>query len=228
MINSAGILAAGLGSRLQNLSSVPKVLFPIHHKPLIAWTVDQLIDVGIENIYLILNQQIAKSVQSFLKQTYPNLHFTFWIQDTQSSYESFHILSHMMPHEDCLITTVDSIYPKGQLNKLIEFASLKKDTMVLGVTHTIDDEKPLFITMDDQNLIQNIGQSSLMVTCGVYYFCQSTIKNEIHQFNSLRQYLKYYHSLHPVYGYFIDPCYDIDRPEDIQAILKDVDFISSF
>lgn len=63
------LLAAGLGTRLQPLTSyLPKCLVPIHGRPLLDYWLENLLDYGIEEV-LINTHYMAPMVQQYLKQS---------------------------------------------------------------------------------------------------------------------------------------------------------------
>jgi mannose-1-phosphate guanylyltransferase len=63
------LLAAGLGTRLQPLTSyLPKCLVPIHGRPLLDYWLESLLDHGVEEI-LINTHYMAPMVQKYLNQS---------------------------------------------------------------------------------------------------------------------------------------------------------------
>jgi len=60
------IPAAGAGRRLGYLSGLlPKTLFPLYDRPIIHYVVDQMLSVGIEDVYIIVNVFKEKVIQYF-------------------------------------------------------------------------------------------------------------------------------------------------------------------
>ena len=57
MKTSTIILAAGKGTRMK--SELPKVLIPIHGKPMVQWVIDALSRAGIENHCLIVGGELT-------------------------------------------------------------------------------------------------------------------------------------------------------------------------
>src|ERR1700686_5479716 len=57
MITQAFVLGAGLGTRLRPLTDeLPKPLVPIFQKPLITFSLDHLIDIGIQEFFINTNR----------------------------------------------------------------------------------------------------------------------------------------------------------------------------
>jgi NDP-sugar pyrophosphorylase family protein len=71
------ILAAGLGARLRPITyTIPKPLFPLGGRPLIAWLVDSLAEAGATEIVVNLHH-LPQSIESYLPAAFPNIRFHF-------------------------------------------------------------------------------------------------------------------------------------------------------
>src|SRR6267143_3047023 len=74
---NAMILAAGLGARLRPITyTVPKPMFPLGGRPLIAWLVDSLVDAGATDIIVNL-YHLPRTIESYLPAAFPNIRFHF-------------------------------------------------------------------------------------------------------------------------------------------------------
>jgi mannose-1-phosphate guanylyltransferase len=70
-ITQAFVLGAGLGTRLRPLTDdLPKPLIPIFQKPLITFTLDHLIDVGVERFVINTHRQPELFESSFRENEY--------------------------------------------------------------------------------------------------------------------------------------------------------------
>lgn len=66
------ILSAGQGRRLLPLTeNTPKCLLPVSDKPVLAWQIDALLEVGIEEITIIAGFQVGL-IETLLQQHYAN------------------------------------------------------------------------------------------------------------------------------------------------------------
>lgn len=215
-----GIIAAGSGSRLQQQSiSQPKPLIKIGDKTLVGWTVSHFIEAGIQDLVIIFNENIAKTCITHLNEYYPNVKFEFIVKTTQSSFESFYEVSSRLKNDPFVISTVDSIFHPNSFREFVNFfKTLPDPSVVLGTTSFIDDEKPLYVSMDQNNRIHAIDLAKTsVVTCGIYGFYPKSIAYAQNQsFAALRKFLKFIvNTPIPVFGHMIEKSIDVDRPEDI-------------
>lgn len=219
MITRGGIIAAGEGSRLQTKSkSLCKPMLTVKGKPLIEHTVQRFASAGIVDIVIIFNEDGADCAR-YVERTFPALKFEFIIKNTRSSFESFIEVGTRLGRGRHLISTVDSIcFTK-------EFISFKKysDTgfskgIVLAVTSFVEDEKPLWVEVDQENKITKLGgPSGKFVTAGMYVIDDTLFATKLapERFTSLRQFLKDIVDRGIfVYAYQFSKVIDVDRFED--------------
>ncbi len=94
------------------------------------------------------------------------------------------------------------------------------NAVVLGVTDYIDDENPLWVTVDplDGRIRQIGGSSGTHVTAGLYWLPAQRPADPATDFARLREYLGWLVTgHHPVYGVVLPCVFDIDRARDIAA-----------
>ena len=90
---AAGIIAAGLGSRLKAARpDMPKPLVEVRGKPLVHWVTEGLRRAGFKSIVILLNSS-GDPVRRYLETNFAALDWTFLRQDTRSSWETFQIVS---------------------------------------------------------------------------------------------------------------------------------------
>lgn len=145
------IISAGEGSRLsQEGSQLPKPLVEINGKAMIDRLVDIFIANGAEQIVIIINNevQMTKNHLAELKAKSP-VPVEVVVKTTPSSMHSFFELSRYLKDDKFCLTTVDTIFGEDEFSKYItEFKSSDKDGL-MAVTDYIDDEKPLYISTDE-------------------------------------------------------------------------------
>lgn len=145
------IISAGEGSRLsQEGSQLPKPLVEINGKAMIDRLVDIFIANGAEQIVIIINNevQMTKNHLAELKAKSP-VPVEVVVKTTPSSMHSFFELSRYLKDDKFCLTTVDTIFGEDEFPKYItEFKSSDKDGL-MAVTDYIDDEKPLYISTDE-------------------------------------------------------------------------------
>lgn len=145
------IISAGEGSRLsQEGSQLPKPLVEINGKAMIDRLVDIFIANGAEQIVIIINNevQMTKNHLAELKAKSP-VPVEVVVKTTPSSMHSFFEISRYLKDDKFCLTTVDTIFGEDEFSKYItEFKSSDKDGL-MAVTDYIDDEKPLYISTDE-------------------------------------------------------------------------------
>jgi NDP-sugar pyrophosphorylase family protein len=94
------------------------------------------------------------------------------------------------------------------------------NAVVLGVTDHVDDENPLWVTVDplDGRIRQIGGSNGTHVTAGLYWLPAQRPADSATDFARLREYLGWLVAEHhPVYGVVLPCVFDIDRARDIAA-----------
>ena len=156
MINSVNyaIIAAGDGSRLVKEGiKTPKPLIEVNGEKLI----ERLIRIFSENnagsINVIINSYM-KDVEVYLKEIQHSYNVNVIVKSTESSMHSFYELSKIMGEGKFCMTTVDTIFPEKEFAKYIsDFISCNDTDGSFAVTDFIDDESPLYVGVNSDNLI---------------------------------------------------------------------------
>jgi NDP-sugar pyrophosphorylase family protein len=218
-IRRGGIIAAGEGSRLRaDGLGVSKPLVPVSGRPLIGHALDRFRAAGIDRISVIINEESADCRQ-WLDRHAGALDLI--VRTTPSSYVSFQLVADRLSGARSVITTVDSIMPVESFRRFLAAASqFPEDAVVLGLTDLVDDEKPLWATLDPaEGRITNLGDpDGGLVTAGLYVLPAHRPVEPAAGFARLRDYLGWLvASRHPVYGLVLAQVFDIDRARDITA-----------
>ncbi len=152
------IIAAGDGSRLaQEGITEPKPLVKVRGERLI----DRLIRIFMGNnateIVVICNEQMS-DVASHLKMIQDeglngrHVPLRFVIKSTPSSMHSFYELRHFLRDEPFILTTVDTIFDESEFHDYVlsfQDKIAQGTDALMGVTDYIDDEKPLYVGVDN-------------------------------------------------------------------------------
>ena len=175
------IIAAGDGSRLaQEGITEPKPLVKVRGERLI----DRLIRIFMGNnateIVVICNEQMS-DVASHLKMIQDEglngLHvpLRFVIKSTPSSMHSFYELRHFLRDEPFILTTVDTIFDEGEFHDYVlsfQDKIAQGTDALMGVTDYIDDEKPLYVGVDNVMRINGYYDTpqadSRFISAGIY------------------------------------------------------------
>ena len=109
------ILAAGLGSRLREITKVtPKSLIEINGQPILERNIEFMIEAGVEKIIIVLGYMNEKFI--YLKDKYSNIEIEFIFNDKYKEYNTIYSMYLAKEHfdNDTFITTAD-IYLKNNL-----------------------------------------------------------------------------------------------------------------
>ena len=182
------IIAAGDGSRLaQEGITEPKPLVKVRGERLI----DRLIRIFMGNnateIVVICNEQMS-DVASHLKMIQDEglngLHvpLRFVIKSTPSSMHSFYELRHFLRDEPFILTTVDTIFDEGEFHDYVlsfQDKIAQGTDALMGVTDYIDDEKPLYVGVDNVMRINGYYDTpqadSRFISAGIYGLTASSL-----------------------------------------------------
>ena len=75
------IPVAGAGTRLRpHTYTQPKPLMPVAGKPILSFTIDKLVEVGLDDFVFVIGY-LGDKVRDFIEENYPNLHTEFVYQE---------------------------------------------------------------------------------------------------------------------------------------------------
>lgn len=182
------IIAAGDGSRLaQEGVTEPKPLVKVRGERLI----DRLIRIFMENnateIVVICNEQMfdvanhLKMIQAKGLNGFP-IPLRFVVKSTPSSMHSFYELRDFLRDEPFILTTVDTIFDESEFHDYVLSFQDKiahGTAALMGVTDYIDDEKPLYVGVDNVMRINgyydNAQVDSRFISAGIYGLTASSL-----------------------------------------------------
>ena len=195
-------------------------------RPLIAHALDRFRASGIGKISIIINEE-SDDCRQWLDGHADGFDLDLIVRTTPSSYVSFQLVADRLAGASALITTVDSIMPVETFRRFVDAAAeFPEGAVVLGLTDLVDDEKPLWASLDPADgRIKKLGDSnSGLVTAGLYVLPARRPVEPAAGFARLRDYLGWLvASGHPVYGVVLAQVFDIDRAHDIAAAERAAD-----
>lgn len=217
-IEVGGIIAAGEGSRLRAGGvDTPKPLTLVAGRPLIGHAIDNLLAAGAGHVAMIFSEADADCA-AWVKDTFPELDTDIVIETTASSFASFRVIADLLAGKRALITTVDSWYVDGGFAALAaQAAAYPPDAIVLGASDFVDDEKPLWIEVDEATgeVTALGGGSGVAATCG-FYLLPARMPPPNGDFKRLRDYLcSLFDARVPMRAVRAPMVIDIDRVEDL-------------
>jgi NDP-sugar pyrophosphorylase family protein len=220
-ILQGGVIAAGDGSRLRaDGYHVSKPMVPVGGRPLIALALDRFRAVGIRRLTIVINET-SDDCRQWLDDHAGDFDLDLIVRKTPSSYATFQLVTGRLVSAPAVITTVDAVMPVNDFQFFVKSASgLPKNAVVLGLTDFVDDENPLWATLDasDGRIRKLGGGKGTHVTAGLYWLPARRPAGAPSDFARLRDYLGWLVAEdHPVYGVALPRVFDIDRARDIVA-----------
>jgi NDP-sugar pyrophosphorylase family protein len=216
-----GIIAAGHGSRLRaDGYRVSKPMVPVGGRPLIDLTLDRFRAVGIRQLTVIINDT-SDDCRQWLRDHAGDFDLDLIVRTTPSSYASFQTVVSRLVGAPAVITTIDAVMPVNDFCTFVKSATdFAKNAIALGLTDHVDDENPLWATLDaaDGRIRQLGGSHGTHVTAGLYWLPAQRPAAPTTSFARLRDYLGWLVAKHqPVCGIVLPCVFDIDRARDIAA-----------
>ena len=149
-----GIIAAGDGNRIrQEGSFLPKPLVDIEGEPMIGRLVKIMEKAGAASINVIVNSSMPEVI-GYLEFLGETLKCRLRISDRRtpsSMHTMYELLKLMEPSGKFIVTTVDTIFRKDDFNAYVESFRKSGEGIdgMMGATYYIDDEKPLYMSVDE-------------------------------------------------------------------------------
>ena len=146
------IISAGEGSRLaQEGVQLPKPLVQLNGMAMIDRLIHIFAKNGAEQVVVIINNEVAQTKEHLaLLKKVSEVPLEVIVKTTPSSMHSFYELSTYLKDDKFCLTTVDTIFREEEFSRFIKaFKASDKDGL-MAVTDYIDDEKPLYISTDEE------------------------------------------------------------------------------
>ena len=149
------IIAAGEGSRLaQEGVQAPKPLVKVNGEQLIDRLIRVFMDNNAEEIVVICNEVMTDVADHLAEVKRMGLNgrsvpLSYVVKSTPSSMHSFFEISRFLGDGKFVLTTVDTIFRENEFAQYVKaFEQVEADGM-MGVTDFIDDEKPLYVGVEE-------------------------------------------------------------------------------
>ena len=233
----AYIIAAGEGSRLQSEgNNTKKPLIQINGKPMIERLLEVLDSLNFTEFNIITNEVNTEVVELLVSLKYlRDYNLNIIKKSTISSMHSFYELLNKTNNFPFFLFTVDSIFSTDEFSQYIKYCYLNQNkySAIMAVTSYIDDEKPLYVTTNNDEITAfldtNDGNCSL-ISSGMYYFnCDifNLLQEQIESGNTkLRNFQRSLIKNNFKVGFFeFSKTIDVDHIQDIQKaeqLLKEV------
>lgn len=219
------IIAAGEGSRLaQEGVAKPKPLVELQGEPMIGRLINIMLRCNAESISIIVNEHMTE-VREFLESLELPVPLNLVVKTTPSSMHSLWHLSQVIPEGKFCLTTVDTIFREEDFKGYIQaFEDNTTHDGMWAVTPFVDDEKPLWVEVDDQMNITAFRDKrwdgATYVSGGVYAMTDKAfgaldhcIEKGISRMRNFQRALV--EAGHKLQAYSIDKIVDVDHAGDI-------------
>ena len=167
------IIAAGEGSRLAQEGIVkPKPLVELQGEPMIGRLINIMLRCDAQSISIIVNEHMTE-VREYLEGLSLPVPLNLVVKTTPSSMHSLWHLSKVIPNGKICLTTVDTIFREEDFKGYVQaFEEDNNHDGLWAVTPFVDDEKPLWVDVDDEMNITAFRDKKLdgatYVSGGVY------------------------------------------------------------
>ena len=219
------IIAAGEGSRLaQEGVAKPKPLVELQGEPMIGRLINIMLRCNAESISIIVNEHMTE-VREYLESLELPVPLNLVVKTTPSSMHSLWHLSRVIPEGKFCLTTVDTIFKEEDFKGYIDaFETDTEHDGMWAVTPFVDDEKPLWVDVDEEMNItafrDKAWEGAKYVSGGVYAMTNkaftvldSCIEKDISRMRNFQRALV--DAGQHLQAYSIEKIVDVDHAEDI-------------
>ena len=219
------IIAAGEGSRLaQEGVAKPKPLVELQGEPMIGRLINIMLRCNAQSISIIVNEHMTE-VREYLESLQLPVPLNLVVKTTPSSMHSFWHLSRVIPEGKFCLTTVDTIFREQDFKGYIDsFEADESHDGMWAVTPFVDDEKPLWVDVDEMMNITAFRdkrwEGAKFVSGGVYAMTNQAfdvldqcIEQGISRMRNFQRALV--EAGYKLQAYSIDKIVDVDHAGDI-------------
>ncbi len=219
------IIAAGEGSRLaQEGIAKPKPLVELQGEPMIGRLINIMLRCNAESISIIVNEHMTE-VREYLQALELPVPLNLVVKTTPSSMHSLWHLSRVIPEGKFCLTTVDTIFREEDFKGYIDaFEADDEDDGMWAVTPFVDDEKPLWVDVDEQMTItafrdkrwdgaRYVSGGVYAMTDGAFEVLERCIEQGVSRMRNFQRALV--ESGRRLKAYNIDKIVDVDHAGDI-------------
>lgn len=173
------ILAAGMGTRLRPLTDkIPKCLVPVNGVPIIAKQIENLVDNGIREIYIVSGYK-SDILESVLKGSYPfvNIVLNANYGETNNMYSAY-LTRDVLYGNEFILMNGDVFFDESVISELLKPMYLNSIVVEKGVYN----DESMKVRVDNTNRIVEISKKiqeilAYGVSIDVYKFSAEASKS---------------------------------------------------
>lgn len=226
------IIAAGEGSRLREEGiEVPKPLVFVNGERLI----DRLLRIFMNNdatdIVVICNDIYPEVAEHLAKREAEGLPLRHIVKTTSSSMHSLYEISSLLGEGKFIATTVDTYFCEDMFKGYVEAFRKSDADGMMAVTSYCDDEKPLYVSANEDGIITGFHDAKpegrCYVSAGIYGLCakaKTTLEECINNGQSrMRNFQRaLVANQYRLVAYPMSKVIDIDHTTDILQVQKHI------
>lgn len=217
------IIAAGEGSRLKADGACKfKPLVTLGGMGLIERLIHILDKYGFKEVKVITNEESVE-VRDNINSIQTKMNIDLLVKTTPSSLHSLYEVYGSKYLGPVYLFTVDTVFKLEEFESYIKYCeSFENADAIMGITSYIDDEKPLYVKLNGENITSFLDDNlnCEFVTGGLYYFrtdirryLDTAINSGVHR---LRNFLRLLSVNNLQIGaYAFSKIIDVDRLSDI-------------
>ena len=195
-----------------------KPLVPVAGVPLIEHVIENFAAAGITTLAMIFNER-EEGCAKWVRSRFSGLDLRILVQTTASSLESFQRIAPLLESGPAIVSTVDAFCSRHDFLSFAETAAkARPEATVLAVTPFVDDERPLWASLDAAGRVTSLGaDSGEVVTAGMYLFPEHVRRlSPPPTIGRLRGFLAWLVERgETVFGFSIEKVVDVDRSSDV-------------
>jgi NDP-sugar pyrophosphorylase family protein len=154
------VIAAGEGSRLAAEGiKEPKPLVRVGGEALLTRLLRIFRQNGATEVVVVCNDRTAPAVSSVISGE-----VRLVVKSTPSSMHSLWAISPYLAGEPFVLTTVDTVFNEQEFSRYVaDFRCADADAL-MGITHYVDDEKPLWVGVEEEEREERREERELLIT----------------------------------------------------------------
>jgi NDP-sugar pyrophosphorylase family protein len=142
---------------------------------------------GIKKVFCITNSHDPE-LKQYLSENNFGVPLKLFVQDTENSLHSLFVLAPFLMKEPFFLITMDTVFIENEFSEFVTYSLMQEDTDgVLAVTKNGNDEKPLCVAMNDEDIILKFSDSRdgySWATGGIYYFLPNVFNEMVYSIQS--------------------------------------------
>lgn len=169
------VLAAGESTRMRPLSSTrPKHLIPVANKPIIFHTIDNLIDAGINEIFIVAGY-MDTMLKSKISEAYPNISFKYIYQkERKGTGHAVLVAESLKLDEPFFVVYGDILVPRGFYRDMLNHFNNLNYSTIIAVKRVPDGSQYGVLKTKNDQVLEIIEKpnkaSNALINAGIYIF----------------------------------------------------------